>query len=105
MQSVWCKQCMDTFLRQNVTYMMYSLVQTLCYYPSVEIKYLAGGAFNFIEKQTLVEVFSFKFCAILEKTYFEKHLRQAASVAYLFSRCVFNCWVFVNYQLPKFIND
>ena len=36
--------------------------------------------FNFIEKETLALMFSCGFCEIFKNTYFEEHLRMAASV-------------------------
>ena len=35
---------------------------------------VAGGAYNFIKKETLTQVFSCKFCEIFEKTFFTEHV-------------------------------
>ena len=35
---------------------------------------VAGGTFNFIQKETLAQVFSYKFCEIFKNTFFLEHL-------------------------------
>ena len=40
----------------------------------------AGGAYNFIEKETVTVVFSNEFCDFFQKTFFKEHLRTTASV-------------------------
>ena len=40
---------------------------------------VAGGACNFIKKETLAQVFSCEFCEIFKNTFFTEHLRTTAS--------------------------
>ena len=44
------------------------------------VKKVAGGACNFIKKETLAQVFSCEFCEISKNTFFREHIWVTASV-------------------------
>ena len=48
-------------------------------YWSLFLNKVIGGAWNFIEKETLVEVFSYKFCEIFINTFLAEHLLTTTS--------------------------
>ena len=41
---------------------------------------VAGGACNFIKKETLAQVFLCEFCEIFKNTFFTEHLMETASL-------------------------
>ena len=51
---------------------------------------VAGGACNFIKKETRAQVFSCEFCEIFKNTFFTEHLRTTASETFMkFSKTCF----------------